>query len=104
MNFAKQVRNILEGSDPEYSTCVLDHQFSEPTMWRLDVGRGKWLFLRWDKDHMNAAESVALGDEEVLGFLKARFPEANIRRELLEAVKVKLMRDLAALEKEAAPS
>ena len=103
-DFIKLIRREFEVDDPEYSVNVLDHQYAkEGVSWRLDFGRGHWIFLLWSSGKLNAEESTSLVDDEVLGFLKARFPALNIRNELavaaIEQLKRKINRINEAVKK-----
>jgi hypothetical protein len=98
---ALQVIRWLSGSDPEYVTNVLDHQFEEPISWRLDFGRGKWIYLEWAGSCMVASSTVPLTDDEIYGFFKGKLPEFDIRAAMKFSAIALLQKIIEEVKKEA---
>jgi hypothetical protein len=64
--------------------------------WRLDLCYDVrahptpfWAFIRFDKH--NVAENTRLARSEIYGFLKAKFPEQDLRTEIHDYVKRRTM-------------
>lgn len=100
--FAAAVRSNFRVNEG-YTLNVLDHQLAKDGVsWRLDVHSKGWVYLEWKGRSMVASSTVALSDDELLGFFKAKFPELNIRGELVDAAIKRLQGVIADFEKERA--
>lgn len=95
-----EILHLLSDSNPEYSNSILDHQFEKPTMWRLDLHGNKWVYLEWSEGKSSATTEIELGDDEVVGFLKAKFPKLAVRCEFANVAIDKLNRLISEVKKE----
>jgi len=89
-------RNILQtirrwfGPEEGSFVTVLNHQGDVPA-WRLDIlydirvyDKPKWVYQEWKDLGGWASVNIPLEEDEVYGFLKAKFPNKDLRKEIVD--------------------